>query len=70
MIKHGGYVYILTNAGNTVLYTGVTSTLLNGLKRTGTMSTLVALQATIIAASLFTMRISAASRMRYKKRKG
>ena len=26
-MKHGGYIYILTNKNNTVLYTGVTSNL-------------------------------------------
>ena len=27
LLKHGGFVYILTNKNNTVLYTGVTSEL-------------------------------------------
>lgn len=27
-MKHGGYVYMLTNKNNTVIYTGVTSNLL------------------------------------------
>lgn len=31
-MKHGGYVYILTNKNNTVLYTGVTSNLLKRLE--------------------------------------
>jgi putative endonuclease len=30
-MKRGGYIYILTNKNNTVLYTGVTSNLLNRL---------------------------------------
>ena len=28
-MKYGGYIYIITNKNNTVLYTGVTSNLLN-----------------------------------------
>ena len=31
-MKYGGYVYILTNKNNTVLYTGVTSNLLKRLE--------------------------------------